>query len=59
MADFDAMLAQLRAAGVDVADRVEKTEYGRFGWGARLRGEPVRAVAAAGRRLSNRDALRA
>jgi predicted enzyme related to lactoylglutathione lyase len=30
--DLDAMLAQLRAAGVEVLDKVEDTEYGRFGW---------------------------
>ena len=30
--DLDAMLAQLRTAGVDVDDRVEDHEYGRFGW---------------------------
>lgn len=30
--DLDAMLAQLRAAGVEVDDRVEDYEYGRFGW---------------------------
>jgi predicted enzyme related to lactoylglutathione lyase len=30
--DLDAMLAQLRAAGVDVHERVEEHEYGRFGW---------------------------
>jgi predicted enzyme related to lactoylglutathione lyase len=30
--DLDAMLAQLRAAGVKVDDRVEEYEYGRFGW---------------------------
>jgi catechol 2,3-dioxygenase-like lactoylglutathione lyase family enzyme len=30
--DLDAMLAQLRAAGVDVDDKVEDHEYGRFGW---------------------------
>jgi predicted enzyme related to lactoylglutathione lyase len=30
--DLDAMLAQLRAAGVDVDDRVEDHEFGRFGW---------------------------
>jgi predicted enzyme related to lactoylglutathione lyase len=29
--DLDAMLAQLRAAGVD-DERVEEHEYGRFGW---------------------------
>ena len=30
--DLDAMLAQLRADGVRVADSVEDAEYGRFGW---------------------------
>jgi predicted enzyme related to lactoylglutathione lyase len=30
--DLDAMLAQLRSAGVDVDVRVEEQEYGRFGW---------------------------
>lgn len=30
--DLDAMLAQLRAAGVEVEDRVEEFDYGRFGW---------------------------
>jgi predicted enzyme related to lactoylglutathione lyase len=30
--DLDAMLGQLRAAGVDVDGRVEEHEYGRFGW---------------------------
>jgi catechol 2,3-dioxygenase-like lactoylglutathione lyase family enzyme len=30
--DLDAMLEQLRAAGVEVDDRVEETEFGRFGW---------------------------
>jgi predicted enzyme related to lactoylglutathione lyase len=30
--DLDAMLAQLREAGVQVDDRVEEHEYGRFGW---------------------------
>ena len=30
--DLDAMLAQLRSAGVDVDTRVEEHEYGRFGW---------------------------
>jgi predicted enzyme related to lactoylglutathione lyase len=30
--DLDAMLAQLRAAGVDVGDRVEELEFGRFSW---------------------------
>ncbi|HET7234279.1 MAG TPA: VOC family protein [Longimicrobium sp.] len=31
--DLDAMLAQLRAAGVTVDDKVDDSEYGRFGWG--------------------------
>jgi predicted enzyme related to lactoylglutathione lyase len=30
--DLDALLAQLRAAGVTVDDRVEDYDYGRFGW---------------------------
>jgi predicted enzyme related to lactoylglutathione lyase len=30
--DLDAMLAQLRDAGVEVDDRVEEQEFGRFGW---------------------------
>jgi predicted enzyme related to lactoylglutathione lyase len=30
--DLDAMLAQLRAAGVQVEERVEDYDYGRFGW---------------------------
>jgi predicted enzyme related to lactoylglutathione lyase len=30
--DLDAMLAQLRAAGVDVDDHVHEMEFGRFGW---------------------------
>jgi predicted enzyme related to lactoylglutathione lyase len=30
--DLDAMLAQLRAAGVTVDDHVEDLEFGRFGW---------------------------
>jgi predicted enzyme related to lactoylglutathione lyase len=32
VSDLDAMLAQLRAAGVPVEDRVEDHDYGRFGW---------------------------
>jgi predicted enzyme related to lactoylglutathione lyase len=32
--DLDAMRAQLREAGADVDDRVEDSEYGRFGWAA-------------------------
>jgi predicted enzyme related to lactoylglutathione lyase len=30
--DLDAMLEQLRAAGVDVDENVEAMEFGRFGW---------------------------
>ena len=30
--DLDAMLAQLREAGVPVEEHVEEQEYGRFGW---------------------------
>ena len=30
--DLDAMLDQLRAAGVPVDDHVEELEFGRFGW---------------------------
>jgi predicted enzyme related to lactoylglutathione lyase len=30
--NLDAMLAQLRAAGAKVDDRVETYDYGRFGW---------------------------
>lgn len=30
--DLDAMLAQLKAAGAAVEDRIEAYEYGRFGW---------------------------
>lgn len=30
--DLDAMLARLRAEGVAVDDRVEESEFGRFGW---------------------------
>jgi predicted enzyme related to lactoylglutathione lyase len=32
VADLDAMLAQLRAAGVQVDEKVDESEYGRFGW---------------------------
>lgn len=32
VADLDAMLAQLRAEGCTVVDRVEEMEFGRFGW---------------------------
>ena len=30
--NLDAMLEQLRSAGVDVDDEVHEQEYGRFGW---------------------------
>jgi predicted enzyme related to lactoylglutathione lyase len=30
--DLDAMLAQLRNAGVAVVERIEDSEFGRFGW---------------------------
>jgi len=30
--DLDGMLAKLREAGVTVDDRVEESEFGRFGW---------------------------
>jgi predicted enzyme related to lactoylglutathione lyase len=30
--NLDAMLAQLRAAGAQVEERVEEYDYGRFGW---------------------------
>jgi predicted enzyme related to lactoylglutathione lyase len=30
--DLDAMLEQLRTAGVEVDDNVHEMEYGRFGW---------------------------
>lgn len=32
VADLERMLAQLRAAGATVEDRIEEYEYGRFGW---------------------------
>lgn len=30
--NLDAMLAQLRTAGVQIDERIEEYEYGRFGW---------------------------
>jgi predicted enzyme related to lactoylglutathione lyase len=30
--DLDALLAKLRAAGCAVDDKVERSEYGAFGW---------------------------
>jgi predicted enzyme related to lactoylglutathione lyase len=32
VADLDAMLTQLRAAGVTVEEKVEESVFGRFGW---------------------------
>lgn len=32
VADLDAMLVQLRAAGCDVDERAERTDFGAFGW---------------------------
>jgi predicted enzyme related to lactoylglutathione lyase len=32
VSDLDAMLAQLRAAGAPVDDKIDESEYGRFGW---------------------------
>jgi predicted enzyme related to lactoylglutathione lyase len=32
VADLDPMLAQLRAAGAEVDDKVAEQEFGRFGW---------------------------
>ncbi len=34
VADLDAMLAQLRAAGAWVSDKVDEADYGRFSWAA-------------------------
>jgi glyoxylase I family protein len=36
--DLDAMLAQLRDAGVDVSECTEEHDYGRFGWAHDLEG---------------------
>jgi predicted enzyme related to lactoylglutathione lyase len=38
VANLDAMLAQLRAAGVKVEDRIGSHEFGRFGWAEDLEG---------------------
>ena len=32
VADLDALLAALRAEGCNVEDRVQDSEYGKFGW---------------------------
>jgi predicted enzyme related to lactoylglutathione lyase len=39
--DLDAMLAQLRAAGVEVRERTEESEHGRFGWATDLEGRLI------------------
>lgn len=36
--NLDAMLAQLRAAGAQVDEKVEDYDYGRFGWATDLEG---------------------
>jgi predicted enzyme related to lactoylglutathione lyase len=36
--DLDAMVAQLRAAGVEVDEHLEEHEYGRFAWATDLEG---------------------
>jgi predicted enzyme related to lactoylglutathione lyase len=36
--DLDAMLGQLREAGVEVDERIEEQEFGRFGWAVDLDG---------------------
>lgn len=36
--DLDAMLQQLRGAGVEVIDKVEDSDYGRFGWAVDIDG---------------------
>ena len=43
--DLDAMLAQLRAAGVEVKDEIEDSEHGRFGWARDLEGRLLELVA--------------
>ena len=32
VADLDALLAALRSEGCNVVDKVERSEYGAFGW---------------------------
>ena len=39
--DVDAMLDQLRVAGVPVDDRIEQSEFGRFGWATDPEGNRV------------------
>jgi predicted enzyme related to lactoylglutathione lyase len=46
VSDLDAMLAQLRDAGVPVEDKIEEGELGRFGWATDPEGNRFRALAA-------------
>jgi predicted enzyme related to lactoylglutathione lyase len=39
--NLDARLAQLRAAGAKVEDRVEEYDFGRFGWAADPEGNRI------------------
>jgi predicted enzyme related to lactoylglutathione lyase len=39
--DLDAMLAQLRAAGAHVEERIEEYDYGRFGWASDPEGNRI------------------
>ena len=39
--DLDALLTQLRAEGVEVDERVESSEFGRFGWVMDLEGTRI------------------
>src|SRR4051794_15535154 len=65
VADLDAMLAQLRSAGVEVIDALEESDYGRFGWAVDPEGTrfeiwetsagPLTAEAAAASRLPSPD----
>ena len=34
VSDLNAMRGQLRAAGVEVDEKIEEMEFGRFGWGS-------------------------
>ncbi len=41
VADLDALMQQLRAEGVQVEEKIEESEYGRFGWITDLEGNRV------------------
>ena len=41
VADLDALLAKLRAEGVTVEERTEKSEFGYFGWAMDLEGNKI------------------